>query len=65
MPNIFKTLSLDIEVNISPEGNFYRIIRHISLNYESKNKLIRYFPENFTNKLLDNLIEIISIRLIS
>ena len=62
LPNIFKTLSLDIEVNISPEGNFYKIIRHISLNYESKNKFMRYLPENFTDKLLDNLIEIISIR---
>ena len=62
LPNIFKTLSLEIEVNIFPEGNFYRIIRHISLNYESKNKLVKYLSENFINKLLNNLIEIISIR---
>ena len=62
LPNIFKTLSLDIEVSISHEGNFYKIIRHISLNYESKNKLMRYLSENFKNKLLKNLIEIISIR---
>ena len=62
LPNIFRTFILDIEVNIFLEGNFYRIIRHISLNYESKNKLMRYLSENFTNKLLNNLIEIISIR---
>jgi len=62
LPNIFKKLSLDIEVNIFPEGNFYRIIRHISLNYDNKNKLMRYFSENFLNKLLNNLIEIISKR---
>ena len=57
-----KIFSLDIEVNIFLEGNFYKIIRHISLNYESKNKLMRYFSDNFINKLLNNLIEIISIR---
>ena len=62
LPNIFKTLSLDIEVNIFPEGNFYRIIRHISLSYDGNNKLIRYLSENFINKFLNNLIEIISIR---
>ena len=62
LPNIFKTLSLDIEVNIFPEDSFYRITRHISLNYESKNKLMRYLSENFINKLLNHLIEIISIR---
>ena len=63
LPNIFKTLSLDIEVNIFPEDNFYKIVRHISLNnYESKNKLMRYLSENFINKLLNNLIEVISIR---
>ena len=62
LPNIFKTLSLDIEVNIFLEVNFYRIVRHISLNYESKNKFMRYLSENFINKLLNNLIEIISIR---
>ena len=62
LPNIFKTLNLDIEVNIFPEGNFFRIIRHISLNYDNKNKLMRYFSENLINKLLDNLIEIISKR---
>ena len=62
LPNIFRTFILDIEVNIFLEGNFYKIIRHISLNYESKNKLMRYFSDNFINKLLNNLIEIISIR---
>ena len=62
LPNIFKTLHLDIEVNISPESNFYRITRHISLKYKSKNKLMRYLSENFTNKFLNNLLEIISVR---
>ena len=62
LPNIFKTLSLEIEVNIFPEGNFYRIIRHISLSYDGNNKLIRYLSENFIKKLLDNLIETISKR---
>ena len=62
LPNIFKTLRLNIEVNIFAEGNFYRIIRHISLSYDSKNKLMRFLSENFINKLLENLIEIISKR---
>ena len=62
LPNIFKTLNLEIEVNIFSESNFYRIVRNISLNYESKNKFMRYLSENFINKLLNNLIEIISIR---
>ena len=62
LPNIFKTLDLDIEVNIYPESNFYRITRHISLKYKSKNKLMRYLSENFTNKFLNNLLEIISVR---
>ena len=62
LPNFFKALSLDIEVNIFLEDNFYRIVRNISLNYESKNKLMKYLSENFINKFLNNLIEIISIR---
>ena len=62
LPNIFKTFTLDIQVNIFLEGNFYRIVRNISLNYESKNKLMRYLSENFINKLLNNLIEVITIR---
>ena len=62
LPNIFKTLSLDIEVYIFLEVNFYRIVRHISIDYENKNKFMRYLSENFINKLLNNLIEIISIR---
>ena len=62
LPNIIKALSLDIEVNIFLEDNFYRIVRNISLNYESKNKLMKYLSENFINKFLNNLIEIISIR---
>ena len=62
LPNIFKTFTLDIQVNIFLEGNFYRIVRNISLNYESKNKLMRYLSENFINKLFNNLIEVITIR---
>ena len=62
LPNIFKTINLNIEVNIFSESNFYKITRHISLKYESKNKLMRYLSENFIDKLLNNLIEIISIR---
>ena len=62
LPNFFKALSLDIEVNIFLEDNFYRIVRNISLNYESKNKLMKYLSKNFINKFLNNLIEIISIR---
>ena len=62
LPNIFKKLNLNIEVNIFNERNFYKIIRHISLEYKSKNKLMRYVSENFIDKLLKNLIEIITIR---
>ncbi len=62
LPNIFKALRLDIEVNIFLEDNFYRIVRNISLNYESKNKLMKYLSENFINKFLNNFIEIVSIR---
>ena len=62
LPNIFKTLNLNIELNIFPESNFYKIIRHISLKYEGKNKFMKYLSKNFMKKFLDNLIEIISIR---
>ena len=62
LPNIFKTLKLTIEVNIFPVSNFCKIIRHISLKYESKNKLIRFISENFTNNFFNNLLERISIR---
>ena len=62
LPNIFKTLNLDIEVNIFSESNFYKITRHISLEYKDKNKFIRFLSENFINKFLNNLMEIISIR---
>ena len=62
LPNIFKTLNLNVEVKILPESNFYRIIRHISLKYEGNNKLIRYLSENLKNKFLTNLIDTISIR---
>ena len=62
LPNIFKTLNLNIEVKILAESNFYIIIRHISLRYEDNNKLIKYLSENFKNKFLNNLIDIISRR---
>ncbi len=62
LPNIFKTLKLSLIVNIFHEKNFYRINRQITLKFESKNKLIRYFSENFTNKFLNNLLEMISVR---
>ena len=62
LPNIFKTLKLNIEVNIFPEKNSYRIKRHISLKYQSENQIIKFVSKNLVNKFLDNLIEIISIR---
>ena len=62
LPNIFKTLNLNIEVKILAKSNFYIIIRHISLRYEDNNKLIKYLSENFKNKFLNNLIDIISRR---
>ena len=62
LPNIFKTLKLTLEVNIFHEKDFCKIKRHITLSYESKNKLISYLSENFIDKILLNLIEAISIR---
>ena len=62
LPNIFKTLKLSLVVNIFHEKNFCRIARQITLKYESKNKIIRYFSGNLTNKFLNNLLEIISVR---
>lgn len=62
LPDIFKKLQLNIDVKIFPEKNSYRFIRHISLKFESKNKIINYVSENLVNKSLNNLIEIISIR---
>lgn len=62
LPNIFKTLKLNVEANIFPEKDLCKITRHISLRYENKNKLIKFISENFLNKFLNNLIDTISIR---
>ena len=62
LPVIFKTFKLKIEVNIFPEKGFCKINRHISLRYEPKNKLINFISKSFVDKILSNLIEIISIR---
>ena len=62
LPNIFKELKLTIEVKIFPEEDVFKINRHISLVYESKNKLITFISDNFIDKIFKNLIEIISIR---
>ena len=62
LPNIFKTLKLNLEANIFSEKDLCKINRHISLRYENKNKLIKFISENFLNKFLNNLIDIISIR---
>ena len=62
LPNIFKTLKLNLEANIFSEKDLCKINRHISLRYENKNKLIKFISENFLNKFLNNLIDTISIR---
>ena len=62
LPDIFKTLKLTIEVKILNEKDLCKINRHISLRYERKNKLVTFISKNFVNKILKNLIEIISIR---
>ena len=62
LPNIFKTLKLTLEANIFSEKDFCKIKRHISLKYESENKLIKFISENFIKKLLHNLIEKITMR---
>ena len=62
LPNIFKTLKLNLEANIFSEKDLCKIYRHISLRYENKNKLIKFISENFLNKFLNNLIDTISIR---
>ena len=62
LPDIFKTLKLTLEANIFSEKDFCKINRHISLRYESKNKLIKFISKNFINKFLNNLIDTISIR---
>ena len=62
LPFIFEKIKLTIEVDIFPEKDFCKIKRHISLKYESENKLIKFISENFMKKLLNNLIEKISMR---
>ena len=62
LPDIFKTLNLTVEVNIFLENDLCKIKRFISLKYEKKNRLITFLPENFIDKILKNLIEVISIR---
>ena len=62
LPDIFKTLKLNLEANIFSEKDLCKINRHISLRYENKNKLIKFISENFLNKFLNNLIDTISIR---
>ena len=62
LPNIFKTLKLTLEVKIFPETDLIKINRHISLGYESKNKVIALMSNNLSDKILRNLIEKISMR---
>ena len=62
LPNIFKTLKLNVEANIFSEKDLCKVKRRISLRYENKNKLIKFMSENFLNKFLNNLIDNISIR---
>ena len=62
LPYIFKTLKLTLEAKIFSEKDLCKINRHISLRYESKNKLIRFVADNLMNKFLKNLIDMISIR---
>ena len=62
LPNIFKTLKLNLEANIFSEKDLCKVNRQISLRYENKNKLIKFISENFLNKFLNNLIDTISIR---
>ena len=62
LPSIFERLQLTLEVNIFPEKGFCKIYRHISLKYDSKNKLVTFISKNFIDKILLNLIEVISAR---
>ena len=62
LPDIFKTLQLTLEVNFFHEKDLCKINRYIALKYEKKNKLISFISENFLNKILKNLLEIISTR---
>ncbi len=62
LPNIFKTLKLNLEANIFSEKDLCKVKRRISLRYENKNKFIKFISENFLKKFLNNLIDTISIR---
>ena len=62
LPNIFKTLKLNVEANIFSEKDLCKVKRRISLRYKNKNKLIKFISENFLKKFLNNLIDTISIR---
>mgnify|MGYP001169619394 FL=1 len=62
LPNIFKTLKLNLEANIFSEKDLCKVNRQISLRYENKNKFFKFISENFLNKFLNNLIDTISIR---
>ena len=62
LPFIFKTLKVTVEVNIFLEKDLCKLSRHISLKYEGKNKLITFLPEDLIDKILNNLIEVISNR---
>ena len=62
LPNIFKFFNLKIKLYILPEEDYCIAKRYISLSYESKNKIIKYFSEKVTYKMLNNLIEKISLR---
>ena len=62
LPNIFKTLKLNLETNIFSEKDLCKVNRKISLRYENKNKFLKFISENFLNKFLNNLIDTISIR---
>ena len=62
LPNIFKTLKLNLKANIFSEKDLCKVNRQISLRYENKNKFFKFISENFLNKFLNNLIHTISIR---
>ena len=62
LPDIFKNIKITLEVNIFHEKDLCKINRYITIKYESKNKFIKYLSENFIDKILLNLIEIISTR---
>ena len=62
LPNIFKLFNLKINLYILPEKDYCIAKRHISLSYESKNKILNYFSEKVSYKLLHNLLEKISLR---